>query len=79
MKMLYGSSTTNGYKRGAVLLESQEFFLLLRTICHPYVSAKSKDLMIIMRTLTDIMDKQAELNEDNRELSLPSYFKKYID
>jgi hypothetical protein len=79
MKMLYGSSATNGYKRGAVLLESQEFFLLLRTICHPYVSAKSKDLMIIMRTLTDIMDKQAELNEDNRDLSLPSYFKKYID
>ena len=79
MKMLYGSSQTNGYKRGAVLLESQEFFLLLRTICHPFVSAKSKDLMIIMRTLTDIMDKQAELNEDNRELTLPSYFNKYID
>jgi hypothetical protein len=35
--------------------------------------------MIIMRTLTDIMDKQAELNEDNRELTLPSYFKKYIN
>ena len=31
-----------------------------------------------MRTLTDIMDKQAELNE-NRELTLPSYFKKYIN
>jgi hypothetical protein len=79
MKMLYGSSKTNNYKRGPVLLGSQEFFLLLRTICHPFVSAKSKDLMIITRTLTDIMDKQAELNEDNRELTLPSYFKKYIN
>ena len=42
------------------MLEKQEFFLLLRTICHPYVSAQSKDLMIIMRTLTDIMDNQAQ-------------------
>ena len=52
--------------------------MLLRTICHPYVSAKSKDLMVIMRTLTEMMDRLAELNGDNRELTLPSYFQKYI-
>jgi hypothetical protein len=30
--------------------------------------------MRILRSLTDIMDKLAELNGDNRELTLPSYF-----
>jgi hypothetical protein len=33
--------------------------------------------MAIMRSLTDIMDKQAELNGFDRELTLPSYFQKY--
>ena len=77
MKMLYNSSEGSGHTRSSPL-EKQEFFLLLRTICHPFVSAKSKDLMVIMRTLTEIMDRQAELNGDNRELTLPSYFQKYI-
>lgn len=78
IKMLYNSTKDSNYKR-ATLLEKEEFFLLLRTICHPYVSAKSKDLMNILRTLTDILDRQAELNGDNRELTLPSYFQKYIE
>lgn len=56
MKMLYNSSDGSKHNRSS-LLEKEEFFLLLRTVCHPYVSARSKDLMVIMRTLTDIMDK----------------------
>jgi len=75
MKMLY--NVTEGKSQRSSHFDKEEFFLLLRTICHPYVSAKSKDLMLIMRTLTDIMDKQAELNGDNRELTLPAYFLKY--
>jgi len=72
MKMLYNpSEDANSRKTG---LEKQEFFLLLRTVCHPHVSAKSKDLMIIISTLTDIMDKLSELNDNNRDLTLPSYF-----
>ena len=78
LKMLYNSSEESRHNRSS-LLEKEEFFLLLRTVCHPYVSAKSKDLMIIIRTLTDIMDKQAARNGDNRELALPSYFQKYIE
>jgi hypothetical protein len=78
MKMLYNSSEGSNHKRTSGL-EKQEFFLLLRTVCHPHVSAKSKDLMVIMRTLTDIMDKQASLNGDNRDLTLPSYFQRYIE
>jgi hypothetical protein len=79
IKMLYDASGDAGQPARAPLLEKQEFFLLLRTICHPFVSARSKDLMGILRCLTDIMDKQAELNGDNRELTLPSYFQKYFD
>lgn len=77
IKMLYNATDGANHKRNS-MLEKQEFFLLLRTICHPYVSAKSKDLMAIMRTLTDIMDKQAELNGHDREFTLPSYFQKHI-
>lgn len=72
IKMLY--NRTEGPAGSASRLEKEEFFLLLRTICHPYVSAKSKDLMSIMTTLTDVLDKQAELAGNNRELTLPSYF-----
>jgi hypothetical protein len=75
MKMLYKPSGENTMRKSR--LDKKEFFLLLRTICHPYVSDKSQDLMAIMRSLTDIMDKQAELNGDDREFTLPSYFKKY--
>lgn len=71
MKMLYNVKTRS------TLFDKEEFFLLLRTICHPFVSAKSKDLMLIMTTLTDIMDKKAAQNGDNRELTLPAYFQKY--
>jgi len=84
MKMLYNVNPDNENKTESTqsqkraLLEKQEFFLLLRTICHPYVSAQSKDLMIIMRTLTDIMDNQAQRNQD-REYALPAYFQKYFD
>jgi len=84
MKMLYNVNPDNENKTESTqsqkraLLEKQEFFLLLRTICHPYVSAQSKDLMIIMRTLTDIMDNQAQSNDD-REYALPAYFQKYFD
>jgi hypothetical protein len=34
----------------------------LRTICHPYVSHESKDLMKIVNTLSKILDQQAEGN-----------------
>lgn len=77
--MLYDASGDSQQPARAAFLEKQEFFLLLRTICHPYVSARSKDLMGILRCLTDILDKQAELNGNNRELTLPSYFQKYFD
>ena len=60
MKMLYNVDLKSERPQRSAMLEKQEFFLLLRTICHPYVSAQSKDLMIIMRTLTDIMDNQAQ-------------------
>jgi len=56
MKMIFGTPKGSKNPRSS-MLEKEEFFLLLRTICHPYVSAKSKDLMGIMRTLTDIMDR----------------------
>lgn len=77
IKMLY--NRTEGPAGSVSRLEKEEFFLLLRTICHPYVSAKSKDLMSIMTTLTDVLDKQAELAGDNRELTLPSYFQQYSE
>ena len=77
IKVLYKATGGSNHKRNS-MFEKQEFFLLLRTVCHPYVSAKSKDLMAIMRTLTDIMDKQAELNGHDREFTLSSYFQKYI-
>ena len=78
IKMLYNRTEVPAGK-AASLLEKEEFFLLLRTICHPYVSAKSKDLMSIMNTLTDVLDRQAELAGDNREFTLPSYFQKYSE
>jgi len=78
IKMLF-NQTEAAAQRRTTLLEKEEFFLLLRTICHPYVSAKSKDLMNIMSTLTEIMDRQAVLAGDNREFALPSYFQKYIE
>ena len=79
VKMLYDAPGDSQQPKRVALLEKQEFFLLLRTICHPFVSAQSKDLMSTLRCLTDIMDKQAALNGDNRELTLPSYFQKYFD
>ena len=74
MKMLYSPPSDSNQQLRDPLLDKHEFFLLLRTICHPFVSAKNKDLMKIVRSLTDIMDKVAILNSDNREFSLPSYF-----
>jgi hypothetical protein len=79
VKMLYNAPEEEAHQFNAELLEKQEFFLLLRMICHPFVSAQTKDLMHILRSLTEIMDRQAELNGDNRELALPSYFQKYFD
>jgi hypothetical protein len=79
VKMLYNVPESEAHQFNAQLLEKQEFFLLLRMICHPFVSEKTKDLMHILRSLTDILDRQAELNGDNREFALPSYFRKYFD
>jgi hypothetical protein len=79
LKMLYDTPADSGQTGRAELLDKQEFFLLLRTICHPFVSSRNIDLMHTLRSLTEIMDKQAALNGDNREMALPSYFKKYFD
>lgn len=51
-KMLYERKNAEFIKP----LEKEEFFLLLRTICHPFISRKSKDLMNIMTMLTDVLD-----------------------
>ena len=79
VKMLYDipSQATEGER--SAHLDKQEFFQLLRTICHPAVSARPHDLMRILRSLTDVMDRKASINGDNRELALPSYFEKYFD
>jgi hypothetical protein len=41
VKMLYDAPADSRKPARAALLEKQEFFLLLRTICHPFVSAQS--------------------------------------
>ena len=61
MQMLYGFNKTTKYIR-PTLLDKNEFFFLLRTICHPFVSLKSKDLMKIVGTLSKILDQWAEGN-----------------
>lgn len=78
MKMLYGFNNKTKYVRNTIL-EKSEFFFLLRTICHPYVSHESKDLMKIVNTLSKILDQQAEGNSQNKDFTLFKYFEKYID
>lgn len=57
-KMLYDCpSDKSGTSRDTPQLGREEFFLLVRTICHPLVSARGPDLMGILRSLTEIMEK----------------------
>ena len=52
--------------------------LLLRTVCHPLVSVSTRDLQLIMETLTSLLFKLAEINE-NQDLGLHVYFQKHLD
>lgn len=73
-KMLYDCAEDQQQPARDPHLDKEEFFLLLRAICHPLVSARSRDLMRILRSLSDVLEKQAARHGDNRELILPSYF-----
>lgn len=39
MKMLYNVDSESSKPQRSAMLDKREFFLLLRTICHPYVSS----------------------------------------
>mmetsp|Transcript_34907 Transcript_34907/g.53579 ORF Transcript_34907/g.53579 Transcript_34907/m.53579 type:complete len:107 (-) Transcript_34907:6287-6607(-) len=51
LKMLYGKGRTEK-------LDKEEFFLILRIICHPFVSSDSKLLQQIVNTLTNLFEQQ---------------------
>ena len=75
LKLLYDCSEDQKQaRRASPALDREEFFLLLRTICHPLVSSKGSGLRATLGALTEVFEKLAAMNGDNRDLQLPSYF-----
>lgn len=63
IKVLYRPNKAKDRVRKLPLTE-QEFMLLLRIICHPQISQRTRDLALIVKTLTSLLFKLAEMNEN---------------
>ena len=52
-------------------LTEEEFFTVLKSICHPFVSRTNKDLMILVKSLEETLSTQKD------RMQLSQYFETY--
>ena len=55
-----------------------EFFLLIKIVCHPFISRSTKNLMLINSTLNVVLQAQADAS-DLQQNTLYKQFEKYLD